>query len=185
MPASPDAIESLVAPAVIIPACGLLVLSISARLNTVIGRIRTMHSERIDAFLRRDSTDARWCAVRDMRIEGIDMQTGRMLRRCRLMQRAIQFLYAAVILLVVTSIMLALSSLAPTLETAAAYTFATGLIGVMGSMFIGIWEIGLALETVTHEHDRVCSLVDPEPPEQKQPDEEPPTDAAAREHTTS
>lgn len=157
---SSTALELLVAPVVIIPACGLLVLSISARMNAVIGRTRGLHRERIDVYLHKEDNDPRWHAVRTMRIEGLDTQADQMLHRCQLMQHGIRLLYGTVICLVITSLLLGLSVEWPALQTTALIVFGVGMFGMLAAMVVGIREVSLALEAVRYEHGRVANLCD-------------------------
>jgi len=151
----------LVAPTVIIPACGLLALSASARLTALIARIRAMHRERIDVYLDpRDDPRAR--SVQRMRREGIDLMTGRMLRRAALMRATLMLLFGGVICLVVSSLLLGLSAFADDMEAGAIVAFSAGLLFVMLAMITALMDVACSLEAVRFEHDRVVRLCEAE-----------------------
>ena len=48
-------IQQIIAPATMVPACGLLILSSTVRMNTALGRVRAFHTERLDVW--KSSTD--------------------------------------------------------------------------------------------------------------------------------
>lgn len=154
------ALELLIAPVVIIPACGLLVMSISARLNAVIARIRAMHSERIDVHLKADVSDPRWALVRAMRSEGLDHQSRKMIQRCKSMRLALRLLYATIALLALDSLVLGVGVFVPALQIVAVAIFAVGMVMLFIASVVTFREMGLALEAVGFEHDRVITLCD-------------------------
>ncbi len=152
-------IQLLVVPAVIIPACGLLVLSTSARLNAIIARVRVMHGERLSAYVE-PATNGHAGQVRAMRLEGIDDQTTRMLCRARLMRITLLMLFCAVICLVISSLLLGVSIFFDGVDAVAVIIFVGGLLCVLVAMVSSIIEISRALEAVGFEHDRVTKLCD-------------------------
>ncbi|MEN0020432.1 MAG: DUF2721 domain-containing protein [Planctomycetota bacterium] len=163
----PGVIQQLVAPAVMIPACGVILLSSTARLNTVLARIRAFHQERLSIWRDEHTPGSRADQVRSLRLEGLQLQTDRMLSRAALLRKTMLQLFIAVVCNLLTVIGLAVRVLVGPepagLYTAAVIVFMCGIVCMLGAMVTSVLEVGRILETVSYEHDRVESLCGTEP----------------------
>ncbi|MEL6739263.1 MAG: DUF2721 domain-containing protein [Planctomycetota bacterium] len=170
MPASdPGVIQQLVAPAVMVPACGLLLLSTTARMNTVLARIRTFHHERLEAWRREEIPGSAGARVRALRVEGLEHQTHRLLMRARLLRLTMLGLFAAIACFLLTMLLLAARLIAPEsapLYTAAVGVFVAGVLAIVGAIVTSTAEVARILETVDYEHDRVESICATDPAHQ-------------------
>ncbi|MEM7755307.1 MAG: DUF2721 domain-containing protein [Planctomycetota bacterium] len=164
----PGVIQQLVAPAVMIPACGLLLLSSTARMNTVLARVRAFHSERLDVWRSEHEAGTRHDRVRTLRLEGLQRQTDRLLVRASLLRATMVQLFCAVVCNLVTVIGLALrlvvSEEPTTVYVASVWVFMCGIVFMLGAMVTSVLEVKRILETVRYEHERVESLCGSEPP---------------------
>lgn len=162
----PSVIQQLVAPAVMVPACGLLLLSTTARMNTVLARIRTFHRERLDAWRSDEAPGSAGARVRELRVEGLEHQTHRLLARARLLRITMLTLFGAIGCFLLTMLLLAARLLLPEtlpLDTGSVTVFVVGVVFMVGAMCTSALEVFRILETVTYEHKRVegICLTDP------------------------
>ena len=153
MTSFPDAISvlsAMITPAVLISACGSLILATSDRLNKAITRTREISAQltplsSADASLERDEE-------RRMLFVQLDYVT----TRSRLLQRALSRLYAALGFFVATSV--AIGIVAITSSDFTIVPIAMGLIGaalLLYAAFLLIKESRFALAAVNDEMDFV------------------------------
>ncbi len=158
----PQVIQQIVAPAVMIPACGLLLLSSTARMNTVLARIRAFHRERLDVWREETSEGTRHHQVRALRLEGLEHQTHRLLHRAALLRVTMIVLFLAIACNLLSVIGLALRFVVetPGLYEGAVGVFVVGIVLMLAAMVSSVVEVGRILETVRYEHGRVERLCD-------------------------
>lgn len=146
-------LSAMITPAVLISACGTLILSTSMRLARVVDRVRDL-STLIESLYRQEAADALTSVRRDETEKQLEVQT----RRGRLIQRALTSFYVALAVFVGTTIGLALSAFVP------AATWAPTALGIFGTLalFYGcvllIRETRLALLSVDMEMEFVLAL---------------------------
>jgi len=160
---NPEIIQQILAPAAMIPACGLLLLSSTARMNTVLARIRAFHAERLDVWRSNAETGTRDDSVRSLRLEGLEHQTHQLLSRAALLRWTMLQLFGAVacnLLSIVGLALLYLTNHQDAFYTASVMVFVTGIVLVLGSMATSALEVKRILETVRYEHARVECLCD-------------------------
>lgn len=145
-------LSAMITPAVLISACGSLILSTSNRLARVVDRVREL--SQVLEGLYRDPADAFALERRTETEKQLEVQT----HRGRLIQRALTSFYVALAVFVGTTIGLALSAFVP------AATWAPTSLGLFGTvtMFYGcvllIRETRLALQSVDMEMKFVLAL---------------------------
>ena len=99
-----QAIQLILAPAVMISACGLLMLGINSKFSAVLGRIRLLNEEK--RKLRAASADRKLTFEETQRVESISRQLGRLLRRAQYVRNSLMSYILAVALFVVTSLLI-------------------------------------------------------------------------------
>lgn len=146
-----DVLSTMITPAVLIMACGSLILTTSSRLIRAVDRIREMEPE-IEKLS--DENDERLVRKRDM----IFLQLDRAVTRARMLQRALAELYAALAFFVGTSVGLAFTALS---NLAAWVPLTLGLIGAsllfLASIML-IFESRIALTATYAETDYIRSI---------------------------
>ncbi|MEO1008296.1 MAG: DUF2721 domain-containing protein [Planctomycetota bacterium] len=165
-------IQDLVAPAILIPACGLLLLSSTARMNTVLARIRAFHRERLDVWRDDPAPGSRDEGVRNLRLEGLERQTTRLIARAALLRATMIQLFAAIICNLLSVFGLAAPYVvgeSAVLLYASVIVFLLGIAAMLGAMATSVLEVARILETVHYEHDRVESLCGTPPPDDPGP----------------
>lgn len=168
----PSAIQQIVAPAVMIPACGLLLLSTNARLNTALGRIRAFHHEQLEIWRIDAAPGSRAARIRSLRLEGLDTQGERLLRRIALMRITMLVLFGAITCNIVASLSLAGELIAEetmTIRVIGVGIFVFGLILMLLAMVTSAIEVYMAMGSVRYEHERVSRLVCEDPADTPQP----------------
>jgi hypothetical protein len=144
-------IQQLLAPVVMISACGLLCLALFNRLATIVARIRQFNRERLDQNLRRRG--AAIAAQRAMTLLGsaLERQIPRMLHRARLIHRALIGLVSCVICMLISSLGIGLAHLEPAVLSVAIGCFVLGIGCMLGGMSVALRELTISLADVELE----------------------------------
>jgi Protein of unknown function (DUF2721) len=142
-------LSAMITPAVLISACGSLILSTSTRLGRVVDRVRDL-SERFEELAEDESTGELIQKKRAMIFNQLDMLTS----RARILQRSITSFYLAIGIFVATSVSIGI--MAMTSDRYGWIPVVLGLIGA-GFLFYGsvlqIFEARSALATTYREMD--------------------------------
>jgi pilus assembly protein TadC len=99
-----QAIQLMLAPAVMINGCGLLLLSISNKFSSVVNRVRLLNEERRKLFAR--ASDPNFGSQENQRLESIARQLDRLLRRAKMVRNSLLCYSIAVALFVLTSLLI-------------------------------------------------------------------------------
>lgn len=155
-------IQQIIAPATMIPACGLLILSSSARMNMVLARIRAFHVERINIWKLDSEPGSREHTVRDIRLQGLEHQAHRLLRRARFIRLTMLLLFAAVACNLLAVIGLAtrfvVDDAGGVIPLLAMGIFMAGILLMIVAMITSMIEVACVTEAATYEHKRVEAL---------------------------
>ena len=137
-------ITSAVAPVVMVSAAGLLFTGVQAKNLHLADRLRALMSE------YRTLTSG---SAHQQRRDQIAAQLGLFRRRIGLSQRALEFIYLAMVIFVVTSLLIAstpwIGGNAPPTLTAVVFVVGVGLLLV--ALVLEFWEMHLGLRTVDIE----------------------------------
>ncbi len=147
-------LTAMITPAVLISACGTLILSTSTRLGRVVDRVRAL-SDRLEDLARAGSE----IELAEERRTVIFVQLDRLTSRARLLQRCMTVFYLALGIFVATSVFIGIVAV-----SGIYYSWlpvSTGLIGACflfyGSILL-IFEARLALSTIRAEMDFIWRL---------------------------
>jgi len=147
-------LTAMITPAVLISACGTLILSTSTRLGRVVDRVRAL-SDRLEALAHEDPT----MELLDERRAVIFTQLDKLTSRSRLLQRAMTVFYVTLGVFVSTSVAIGLVAV-----TGAKYYIIPVIMGLIGAFFLFygsillIFEARLALSTIHTEMDFIWRL---------------------------
>jgi len=134
-------VQSMVTPAVMISACGLLLLSVSNKLGRIVDRIRDLNTE--DRGLAADVEAVRRLSIRTQ----IDL----LLRRALLLRNACGLLYLAVAVFALTSLCVGLSGSGHVFEVLMLVLFVIGLATVVWAGILAYLEIRLSHHAIAEE----------------------------------
>lgn len=155
-------LTAMITPAVLISACGAMILSTSLRLGRVADRVRAL-SEKLENY----SHDKMEISHRKERSRAIFAQLGKLTTRARILQRAIVIFYATLGTFVATSVSVGIVAV-----TGAQFSLLPVIGGIAGAslLFLGsitlIYEARLALETINAEMNFVWYLAKIHAPEE-------------------
>jgi Protein of unknown function (DUF2721) len=143
-------LTAMITPAVLISACGSMILSTSARLGRVVDRVRAL-SDRLEEMTEnpRDTETAR------ERTTAIFSQLDKLTSRARILQRSMVTFYMALGLFVATSVAIGAVGILGNSR----YNVVPVIVGMMGACFLFygsmllIFEARMALSTVHAEMD--------------------------------
>jgi Flp pilus assembly protein TadB len=143
-------LTAMITPAVLISACGSLILSTSVRLGRVVDRVRSL-SERLEEMsAQRSNSDT----VKD-RQAVIFEQLDKLTSRARLLQRSMVSFYLSLGMFVATSVAIGIVAILGN----ARYNMVAVALGIIGACFLFygsmllIFEARLALSTIHLEMD--------------------------------
>ncbi|AFN73921.1 hypothetical protein MROS_0678 [Melioribacter roseus P3M-2] len=132
-------IQLMLAPAVMISACGLLLLGINNRYSLVVNRIRLLNEEKRRLFVK--VGDKPLSTTENLRLESIARQIELLVYRVRLIRNSALSYVAAVALFVLTSLLLGFGYLLSIdyLNFPIVIAFLLGMILVLtGALFCGL-----------------------------------------------
>ena len=144
-------LTAMVTPAVLISACGLLILSTSARLTRVVDRVRGT-SASLESLLS-DETDAG-----RLRLAHAESQLELLTRRGRLIQQALTSLYVSVGVFVATVLAVAVASYVPPTGVVPPLLAVAGTLALMYGSAALIGETRLALRSIDLEMQFLTKL---------------------------
>jgi hypothetical protein len=135
-----QAIQLILAPGVMINACGLLLLGISAKFTSVLNRIRALTEEKRKLILH--ASDRDFHPVENQRIESITRQLRGLLSRAQIIRNAIFCYLTAVGLFVATSLLIGFDFFIPAFELRffILVAFLAGMIVVFIGVIFGVLD---------------------------------------------
>jgi hypothetical protein len=145
----------MITPAVLISACGSMILSTSTRLGRVVDRVRIL-SERLEEISSRQNGNE----IARERQAAIYEQLDKLTSRARLLQRCMVTFYLSLGAFVSTSVAIGVVAISSQLR----YTLVPVIFGLIGALFLFygsmllIFEARLALSTIHAEMDFVWRL---------------------------
>jgi len=143
-------LTAMITPAVLISACGSMILSTSSRLGRVVDRVRAL-SDRLEAMTNEEKSQAESTERQEVIFKQLDKLTS----RARILQRSMVVFYLSLGLFVATSVAIGIVGFANNQR----YNVIPVLLGIAGACFLFygsmllIFEARLALSTIHHEMD--------------------------------
>ncbi len=148
-------LTAMITPAVLISACGTLILSTSTRLGRVVDRVRVL----ADRFEELAHHAAELELVEERRAMIFD-QLDKLTSRARLLQRSMTVFYMALGIFVSTSVAIGIVAV----TSVSRYTWVPVVMGLIGALFLFygsmllIFEARLAFSTISAEMDFLWRL---------------------------
>ncbi len=160
-----EALEPLLAPVVLISACGMMIVALNARTMTSKSRIRQLHHERLEIVERADASGGATPTQR-LRYEGVGRQSINLLRRLRLMRASLMWMVGCALLMLISSLLIGLAELngnSP-FDELATVSFVAGIVSMLVGTVTFLFELRISLKEITYEHQRILVLKLPEEP---------------------
>lgn len=151
-------IQAILAPAVMISACAIILGGILGRYATINDRLRALNRERLD--LIRSSYLQNRDPLTTERLNQIDRQVPSLLHRLKLAHDAVFALYGAIAVFVTTTLVIALAAKinSDVVATIALVMFLGGMGVLFAGLALTLLEVGLAQRAITYEILQVASL---------------------------
>jgi hypothetical protein len=137
-----ELIQLMLAPGIMISACGLLLLGMNNKYSIVVGRIRNLNEEKRKLSNQSDHKDFSY--QQNVRIESIYRQLGLLLNRVRLVRNAVLSYTIAIGFFILTSLFIGLSftGIIFLIDKFISSTFLIGMVSVLcGITFAAIETI--------------------------------------------
>jgi hypothetical protein len=146
-----QAIQLILAPGVMISACGLLLLSISNKFTSVLNRIRALTEEKRKILVV--STGRTLSENEKQRLESISPQVNGLLNRAKLIRNSVFSYMTAIGLFVATSLLIGIDYFVPTVQLRYFIlgSFLMGLVIVFFGVVLGALDSMRAFEIVEIE----------------------------------
>ena len=144
-------IQLMLAPGLMISACGLLLLGMNSKYSLVVNRIRLLNEERRRVLKRSDDTEFTY--QENIRIESISKQLEKLTFRVKLVRNAVLFYTIAVALFVITSLLIGFGYLfdITRLNSFITTIFLLGMVSVLGGVIFAAYETYRGYEIVKYE----------------------------------
>ena len=157
-----EALQPLLAPVVLISACGLMIMALNARMMTAKARIRQLHHERLDICEKTGDAGAVTMTQR-LRYEGVGNQSNNLLCRLGLMRAALMCMVGCVVLMLASSIFIGLAGLKDDTPfgSLAILTFVAGILSMLTGAITFLFELRISLREINYEHKRIMGLTLP------------------------
>lgn len=154
------AIQLLVAPVVMISACGLLCLALYNRLAVIVGRARAFNRERLEAreeLLRAQNTTVERKVAEELerRLATLDDQVRQILVRARLVRGALLCLLTTVLCMIASSLALGISTVAEGAAYGALAAFVLGALAFACGVVLAFRELLRALDPLVLEGSQI------------------------------
>ncbi len=104
-----EVIQLMLAPGLMISACGLLLLGMNNKYSIVVNRIRLLNDEKRKVLDR--SGEGETALADNVRLESISIQIEKLVHRVKLVKHAVQYYTIAVALFILTSLLIGISYL--------------------------------------------------------------------------
>jgi hypothetical protein len=146
-----EIIQLMLAPGIMISACGLLLLGMNNKYSLVVNRIRLLNEERRKAVHKSDDKDFNY--QENLRLESISMQITKLVYRVKLVRNAVLCYTAAVALFVLTSLAIGFGFLLDLTKLNSFITilFLLGMISVLCGIIFAAYETYKGYEIVNFE----------------------------------
>jgi hypothetical protein len=151
-PSAQQAIQAILTPALMISACGLLLLGLNNRYATVVSRIRLLNDEKRRRLADPDGIDREY--VDALRFESVMRQIPSLLTRANYLRRALILLWIGVVSYLMSSLSLGAGIfLGLHAAAAAVWIFLFGLVSASVGVVFALLDIALAYKVLRWEID--------------------------------
>jgi hypothetical protein len=139
-------IQLILAPAVMINACGLLLLATSSKYSSVMGTIRILNEEKRRLFKKAGEKNFEEL----LRLESLSKQIDRLIVRAKLVRDSVMCYTGAIALFILTSLLIGMGFLIHGFESQSAIivAFLTGVIAVLAGVLYTFLDAKKAYEIV-------------------------------------
>lgn len=147
-----EIIQLMLAPGLMISACGLLLLGMNNKYSLVVNRIRLLNEERRKA-IRKTTEDKDFNYQETQRLESISMQISSLVYRVKLVRNAVLSYTIAVALFVLTSLSIGFGYLfdLTRLNSFITILFLVGMLSVLCGVMFAAYETYKGYEIVNFE----------------------------------
>ncbi|MFZ2863239.1 MAG: DUF2721 domain-containing protein [Ignavibacteriaceae bacterium] len=146
-----EIIQLMLAPGIMISACGLLLLGMNNKYSLVVNRIRLLNEERRKTLHKSDDTD--FMPYENLRLESISVQISKLVYRVSIVRNAVLCYTIAVALFVLTSLSIGIGFLFDftKLNSLITVEFLLGMLSVLFGVIFAAYETYKGYEIVNYE----------------------------------
>ena len=139
-------IQLILAPAVMINACGLLLLATSNKYSSVLNRIRLLNEEKRKLFKKAGEKNFE----ETQRLESLSRQLGHLIQRAMLVRNAVMCYTGAIALFILTSLLIGFGFLIKGFESDSAVmiAFLIGMIAILAGVIFSFLDAKQGYEIV-------------------------------------
>lgn len=146
-----EIIQLMLAPGIMISACGLLLLGMNNKYSLVVNRIRLLNEERRKTIHKTDEKNFNY--HENLRLESISLQITKLVYRVKLVRNAVMFYTIGVALFVLTSLLIGIGFLLDLTKLSSLITifFLFGMLSVLCGVIFAAIETYKGYEIVNFE----------------------------------
>src|SRR5690606_28287642 len=146
-----EIIQLMLAPGIMISACGLLLLGMNNKYSLVVNRIRLLNEERRKTVHKTDSNEFKY--HENVRLESISLQISKLVYRVGLVRNAVLCYTVAVALFVLTFLSIRIGFLfdITKLSSLITFEFMLGMVSVLCGVIFAAYETYKGYEIVNFE----------------------------------
>jgi len=146
-----EIIQLMLAPGIMISACGLLLLGMNNKYSLVVNRIRLLNEERRKTIHKPDDSDFK--PYENLRLESISVQISKLVYRVGIVRNAVLCYTIAVALFVLTSLSIGIGFLfdITKLNSLITVEFLLGMLSVLFGVIFAAYETYKGYEIVNYE----------------------------------
>lgn len=146
-----EVIQLMLAPGLMISACGLLLLGVNNKYSLVVNRIRLLNDEK--RKILEQSGNSETALADNVRLESISIQLEKLVHRVKLVKQAVQNYTIAVALFILTSILIGMSYVfeIKNIHYFITIIFLTGMLLVLAGALFAAYETKKGHEIITLE----------------------------------
>jgi hypothetical protein len=157
-------IQLILAPVVMVSACSIFVGGLLGHYAAVNDRLRGLTRERLDLLrrLRGTTAEAAQQAIDSERVAEIDEQLPDLLRRHRLVHHAVLAVYSAILILIATMVVIAITATlsASWVAVVVLAAFIAGVLAMLAGVLFTAVEIRVSQRAIAFEVERVTRLAE-------------------------
>ena len=146
-----QAIQLILAPGIMINACGLLMLGIGNKFSTVLNRIRVLNEEKRKLMVR--AGEPNFTPLENQRLESVSRQISGLMYRAQLIRNAIFCYFTGIGFFVITSFLIGAEYFfhIALLRLVILFVFLLGMLLVFGGVLYGVFDTLRSFDIVKFE----------------------------------
>lgn len=153
-----DAIQSFLAPAIMISAGALICIAQFGRYTAIINLIRALNRERLANLQEMEQANKQLREIMTQHSRGLEHQVSKLLNHAAMVKNALSFLIGGILMMVLCSLTIGASLIFNFLQLVALILFVGGLASMLAGLVLLLAELRVSLNAIEFEHANLNRL---------------------------